>query len=302
MPPGSPLGVAPAPKRGRGLLWTALVLALAAGGLGYYSFMLLQKDRTTTQKLDQTSQEVSALQQKTSRDQEQIAALEQAAEQAEAEKGSLKDEAETSRARLAAMESRLQELEEERSEIDARMKEFKKFALSFKRMVDSGRLSVDFRRGRMVVELPATVLFDSGSAELSKDGGDALKEVAKVLRKVPGKRFIVGGHTDNVPVRAAKGEYSSNWALSAARAVVVTEALVASGLRAGNLVAAGYGPHDPVASNGSDAGRQKNRRIEIILEPKVAELPGLKPKAEAKKADGKKAGAKKPAAAAAKKK
>jgi chemotaxis protein MotB len=126
----------------------------------------------------------------------------------------------------------------------------------------------------MVVDLPAQVLFPSGSAELSDEGKKSLREVAKILRRVKGKRFIVGGHSDNVKLTGT-GQYSSNWALSAARAVTVTESLVRFGLRADHLVAAGYGPHDPVAGNHSEAGRQENRRIEIILEPKVRELPEL---------------------------
>ena len=84
----------------------------------------------------------------------------------------------------------------------------------------------------MIVELPAAVLFASGSAELSGDGRQALQEIAKILKKVPGKRFMVGGHTDDVPL-TKNAAYASNWALSAARAVMVTEELIQAGLRAG---------------------------------------------------------------------
>jgi chemotaxis protein MotB len=92
--------------------------------------------------------------------------------------------------------------------------------------------------------------------------------VAKILRSVPRHHFLVGGHTDNVP---AVKEYKSNWELSAARALRVTDALIAHGMPPKRLVLAGYSEYDPVASNGSEAGRQKNRRIEIILEPHVEE-------------------------------
>src|SRR6185295_4936242 len=85
---------------------------------------------------------------------------------------------------------------------------------------------------------------------------------------VPRHHFLVGGHTDNVP---AVKEYKSNWELSAARALRVTDALIAHGMPPKRLVLAGYSEYDPVASNGSEAGRQKNRRIEIILEPYVEE-------------------------------
>jgi chemotaxis protein MotB len=125
----------------------------------------------------------------------------------------------------------------------------------------------------MIVELPAQVLFPSGSAELTADGRKALGEVAKILRSMPRRRFIVAGHTDNVPVSTDR--FASNWELSSARAVEVTAEMIRGGLRPEQLVAAGYSEHDPVARNTSDAGRQKNRRIEIILEPRLAPLPGL---------------------------
>jgi chemotaxis protein MotB len=120
----------------------------------------------------------------------------------------------------------------------------------------------------MIVEMPAAVLFDSGSAELSEAGKDTVLRVAKVLRSVSRHRFLVGGHTDNVP---SVKEYKSNWELSAARALTVTGSLISHGVSPKRIAVAGYSEYDPVASNGSEAGRQKNRRIEIILEPYVNE-------------------------------
>jgi chemotaxis protein MotB len=94
------------------------------------------------------------------------------------------------------------------------------------------------------------------------------------------RRFIVAGHTDNIPV--ATDRFANNWELSTARAVEVTSELVRGGLRAEQLVAAGYSEYDPVARNSNDKGRQKNRRIEIILEPRLAPLPGLEQPAKKK--------------------
>jgi hypothetical protein len=82
-------------------------------------------------------------------------------------------------------------------------------------------------------------------------------------------RELLAGHTDNV--RLGKDDkFHSNWELSTARAVKVTELLVEKGVRPSNLVAAGYGEYDPVVSNATKTGRQKNRRIEIILEPQLS--------------------------------
>src|SRR5690606_5652418 len=135
------------------------------------------------------------------------------------------------------------------------------------------KLEIAFRRGRMIVQLPAQVLFPSGSAELTGEGVEAIADVAKILRDMRDQHFIVGGHTDSIPV--SNDEFRSNWELSAARAVNVTESLVKAGLKPGQLVAAGYAEFDPVAKNNTQAGRQKNRRIEIILEPKLREIPDL---------------------------
>jgi len=97
-------------------------------------------------------------------------------------------------------------------------------------------------------------------------------EVAVILRQFPDRRFMVAGHTDNQPVKEA---YKDNWELSMARALVVTRFLVEAKMKAQNIVAAGYGEHDPIASNASPDGRRENRRIEIILLPDLSELPTL---------------------------
>ena len=141
-------------------------------------------------------------------------------------------------------------------------------------MISTGKLEVTFRRGRMIVQLPEKVLFPSGSADLTKDGKEALKQVAKILRKVANKRFIVAGHTDNVPI--SNEEFASNWELPVARAVNVAKSLVSTGLSARRLSAAGYAQFDPIATNSTAAGRQRNRRIEIILEPRLKKPPETK--------------------------
>jgi chemotaxis protein MotB len=75
-------------------------------------------------------------------------------------------------------------------------------------------------------------------------------------------------------------EFESNWELSTARALVVVHFLVGKGVNAKTLSAAGYGEYDPVDSNGSNAGRAKNRRIEIVLQPDIEDLVALPAQAE----------------------
>lgn len=252
-------------KARRGLLLSAVLLACVAAGLGYYSLTLWKSDRAARAELRTTRQAVVEL--RTAH-----AESEQKGKHREQRLVETDRELAAARATLAEAQERLATLEQAKADVDADVQALREMASRFQRMIDAGKLKVIYRRGRMVVDLPAQVLFPSGSAELSDDGKKSLREVARILRGVKGKRFIVAGHTDTEKLISG-AEYSSNWALSAARAVTVTESLVRYGMRADHLVAAGYGPHDPVASNHSESGRQENRRIEIILEPKVRELP-----------------------------
>lgn len=121
----------------------------------------------------------------------------------------------------------------------------------------------------MVVKLPAAILFPSGKAKFSKRGQKALKQVARISRQMPRRRFIITGHTDSLPL-GTRDKFADNWELSTARAVAVTKALSANGVRPRNLTAAGRSWYDPIASNRSQYGRQRNRRIEIVLQPYVS--------------------------------
>jgi chemotaxis protein MotB len=263
----------PQPRRSGGSWLVTITALLLASGLGYISWQQWQARGSAVAALGKTSAQLQTLTKEHSQalqnasDQQKLAAEQkQLLEQNGSELGDVK-------AKLGAAEARLRELETQSEALNAHVAEFKALTKQFQRMIDSGKLQVNFRRGRMIVELPAAVLFASGSADVSQDGRQALQEIAKILKKVPGKRFMVGGHTDDVPI-GKNATYSSNWSLSAARAVMVTEELIQAGLRANRLTAAGYSEFDPIATNGTDKGRTKNRRIEIVLEPDLASVPG----------------------------
>jgi chemotaxis protein MotB len=172
---------------------------------------------------------------------------------------------------LSATKDELEQLRKQRTEAEARLAAFRDLTGRFKAMIDTGKLEVATRKGNMVVQLPAEVLFPSGSADLSDPGKLAVLEVGVVLKQLAGRRFMIVGHTDSVPVSG--GVYSSNWELSTARAVTVTRFLIQAGLKADNLVAAGAAEFDAIADNKSTKGRQQNRRIEIVLLPDLKELP-----------------------------
>jgi chemotaxis protein MotB len=243
---------------GSGAKALAVLLLVSTGALGLYSYQqhtsgedVTAAKTTCMGKLDECTRA--------------RASLEQAASSASAD--------------LGASRAELDQLRREKEEQDARLAVFKSVTDKFRQMIDSGKLQVVMRHGRMVVKLPASVLFPSGSADLSKDGQSALAEVARILRQFPDRNFEVAGHTDNVPIgpppapASSAPTFKNNLELSTARAVTVTDFIVEKGMNPAHLSAAGYSAYQPVASNATEAGRQENRRIEIALVPNLAEVP-----------------------------
>lgn len=136
---------------------------------------------------------------------------------------------------------------------------------------DQDELSVEVKKGKVYVSLSDKLLFPSGSAQLNRQGKEAIGKVAQVLKENPSINIEVIGHTDSIPINTAR--YQNNWDLSVDRATTITELLTADYQIAGaRLTASGKSKYQPVASNKTRAGRAKNRRTEIILTPKLEEL------------------------------
>jgi chemotaxis protein MotB len=176
-------------------------------------------------------------------------------------------------ANLQATRGELDDLRKQRAETEKRLAAFKDLTDKLQKMIDTGKLTVKTRNGVMVVALPAEVLFPSGSAELSEAGQLSVLEVGIILKGFTGRRFMVVGHTDDLPIKSTI--YKDNWELSTGRATTVTKFLVKAGMDPKAVIAAGHGEFDPIASNKSKDGREKNRRIEIVLMPDIAELPPI---------------------------
>lgn len=171
---------------------------------------------------------------------------------------------------LAETRARMEELRRAQAAADARANLFRNLALRLKKMIDAGELEIKLRSGRMVLALPTDVLFDSGKAQLSARGKEAITQVSSALATLKDRRFQVAGHTDADPIRYSG--FDSNWELSSARALQVLKVLVDAGMSPATLSAAGYGEFDPVAANDSPDQKAKNRRIEIALQPNIDEL------------------------------
>lgn len=111
------------------------------------------------------------------------------------------------------------------------------------------------------------LLFESGEATIRPEGKETLERVSQILKQVTDRRIQILGHTDNVPIGPSLTKtYPTNWELSQARAREVVRYLVEeTGVSAERLSAVGYADTQPVASNASETGRQKNRRVEIVV-------------------------------------
>lgn len=136
--------------------------------------------------------------------------------------------------------------------------------------INDGTVVVEVEDGVLLINLSAEILFASGSSQLGPDGGEVLGQLAVELAKLP-YQVVVGGYTDNVPIGAAlRARYPTNWDLAGARAVSVVRFLQDRGVPGRRLVAASFGPNQPVASNDTPIGRARNRRIELRVTPIVA--------------------------------
>ena len=137
-------------------------------------------------------------------------------------------------------------------------------------------LAVPLATGRVTlvdgrIGIRGNVLFALGSDRLQPEGRELLRSLAGPLTAYLGARdevLMVSGFTDNRQVRGGSRQFADNWELSAQRALTVTRALIAEGLPAESVFAAAFGAQQPIGSNDDEAGRARNRRVEIAPMPK----------------------------------
>ncbi|WP_421946072.1 OmpA family protein [Pedobacter sp.] len=176
---------------------------------------------------------------------------------------------------LAAREKRLKEVEEvlrKRDEATNQLKE--KLQQALLGFTKSG-LTVEIKNGKVYVSLTDKLLFPSGSIIIDEKGKQALTELAKVLKQQPEINISVEGHTDNQKVNNL-GQIKDNWDLSVLRSTSVVRYLTDNEkIESVRMTATGKGEYQPLGANSSAEARSKNRRIEIVLSPKLDELYNL---------------------------
>ncbi|MES3041122.1 MAG: flagellar motor protein MotD [Pseudomonadota bacterium] len=127
------------------------------------------------------------------------------------------------------------------------------------------------------VEIQTDLLFTSGKARLSTSAQAILIRLANVLKRFPNP-IRVEGHTDDLPIRSV--EFPSNWELSAARAATVVHLLMSAGVSPRRMSVVGLSEYRPLADNKDEKGRNRNRRVQLIIPAPPAGLPSIKPMLE----------------------
>lgn len=251
--------------------FSAAVLALGAlGCASKEDYTALKMDR------DNLAEQLAAAQ----RDAEGNRRL---AESLQAQIASMRNGTDAENAQLMSLQSQLATANAERDQIMAKYEELLKkigtgsqlpevltHELTAFAQANEGLLSFDAKNG--IVKFKSDVTFASGDAELTPEARTVIGKFAQILNGPVAKnyRLEIAGHTDNVPVESAltisKG-HKDNWYLSSHRAIGVAKALISQNVTQDRIAVTGYADQQPVAANTEAAGRQQNRRVEVLILP-----------------------------------
>ncbi|RXJ52203.1 OmpA family protein [Gelidibacter gilvus] len=198
----------------------------------------------------------------------QLEAKEQALANENTRLQKLKDDMEARSHRIAELESMI-------AAKDAAMNRLKDAISKALTNFEGKGLTVEQRDGKVYVSMENKLLFQSGSWAVGVNGREAVKQLGSVLAQNPDIAILIEGHTDNDPYNGT-GPMNSNWDLSTKRATSIVQILKENpAINPENLTAAGRGEYAPIATNDTAEGKAKNRRIEVILTPKLDEISKL---------------------------
>ena len=132
-------------------------------------------------------------------------------------------------------------------------------------------VDVQVLKGVVYISLADNMLYKSGSYEINERAAETLSKIAKIINDYPDYDVLIEGNTDNVPIR--RENIRNNWDLSCLRASSVVQALQNNyGVNPKRLTAGGRGEYNPLATNNTELGKQRNRRTQIIITPKLEEF------------------------------
>ncbi len=176
---------------------------------------------------------------------------------------------------LTSRSNRINELEGLIAAKDAKMNALKTAVSNALTNFEGKGLTVEQRDGKVYVSMENKLLFGSGSWTVNAEGRKAVQQLGEVLGQNPDIAVLIEGHTDNVPY-GGSGQLKDNWDLSTKRATSIVQILRENNrIDPMNLTAAGRGEFAPIAANTTSEGKAKNRRIEVILTPKLDEINQL---------------------------
>jgi chemotaxis protein MotB len=165
-------------------------------------------------------------------------------------------------------EEKAKALEEKERAIQELKMTYNKLVSELQEEIKKGEIEVTQLKDKLTLTMVEKILFDSGSAEIKKEGKKVLDRVVEILKNVKDRQINIEGHTDNVPISPRLAhKFPTNWELSTARATNVVRYLQEKGIDPSLLSATGYAEYRPVSSNDTEEGRARNRRIEIVLVP-----------------------------------
>ena len=175
---------------------------------------------------------------------------------------------------LEASSKRLNELEAYIAAKDANMKRLKDNLSRALNAFEGKGLTIEQKNGKVYVSMENKLLFQTGSWAVGVEGKKAVVELGKVLAQNPEISVLIEGHTDDDKILGnIGGGIESNWDLSTKRATAIVNILSENkDINRQNLTAAGRGEYAPLQPNTTAEGKAKNRRIEIILTPKLDEI------------------------------
>jgi chemotaxis protein MotB len=177
---------------------------------------------------------------------------------------------------MAEFQERSNRVAELEGVINAQSENLKKLKETLSRALNAfeGKgLTVEQKNGKVYVSMENKLLFQTGSWAVGSEGRKAVVEVGKVLGQNPEITVLIEGHTDNDKFAGAMGQIENNWDLSTKRATAIVNILGENkAINKQSLTAAGRGEYAPLVSNETSEGKAKNRRIEIILTPKLDEI------------------------------
>lgn len=182
---------------------------------------------------------------------------------------------ETLKKQLESRSQRVAELESVIASKEAEMTNLKNAVSRALTDFEGKGLTIEQRNGKVYVSMENKLLFNSGSWSVGTEGRKAVKQLGTVLADNPEIAVLIEGHTDNTQFKKTS-QIDNNWDLSTKRATAIVNILQEnSTIKPDNLTAAGRGEYAPIATNTTPQGKAKNRRIEVILTPKLDELSKL---------------------------